>query len=315
MAAAMPQRTMAMSLGPGGGGAVWEEAQAEAPPAPEPPPPIEPDDAWLDYDSLTMNGPGGPARGRLRRGRDPFSQPLLSQAQQRIEALAPAPDLRDPCQTRGLFDHRYEADGLAEVPSDGLPHRVALLSAGAPSTVRFRTVPREGMEVYREAELQNPFAAPLLAGPVDVYLEGSLLIQTAIDTIDRGGTLKVGMGVEERIRVARNARCEEESAGVLGGSIAVTHTVTIELASSLPQKALVEVVDRVPVTDDKAVEVRRTAARPEPEVYKQADRGQPVRGGLLWRLPVPPGERAQIEYQYRVVLPAKSEIIGGNRRE
>ena len=33
-------------------------------------------------------------------------------------------------------------------------------------------MPRESPEVYREAELQNPFGAPLLAGPADVYVEG-----------------------------------------------------------------------------------------------------------------------------------------------
>ena len=41
------------------------------------------------------------------------------------------------------------------------------------------------------------------------------------------------MGVEDRLRVARNVRAEEENAGLLGGSIAITHAVTIDLTSSL----------------------------------------------------------------------------------
>ena len=59
----------------------------------------------------------------------------------------------------------------------------------------------------------------------------------------------------------------------------------------------------------------RLGMRPEGEPYKQADRGQPVRGGWLWRVNLQQGGKASVEFQYRVVLSAKSEIIGGNRRE
>lgn len=287
-----------------------------APEASLPPLPIEPADAWLDFDSLRLPPPGDPRRGRLVREPD-LGGIKAQQAQATLESLSPAPNVRDPRATRGRFDHRYEADGLAQVASDGLAHRVTLGQRGAAPTLRYRTVPREAPEVYREVDLQNPFDAPLLSGPVDVYVDGSLLTTAEIQHIDRGGSLTVGMGVEERVRVARNARVEEESAGLMGGNLAVSHTVTLDVTSSLPRQAILEIVDRVPVTTDKNIEIRRTYARPAPaeDPYKQAERGQPVRGGLLWRLTLPPGGKAQIEFQYRLTLPQKSEIIGGNRRE
>ena len=85
--------------------------------------------------------------------------------------------------------------------------------------------------------------APLLAGPVDVYVDGSLLTVASVERIDRGGTMHVGMGVEQRIRVGRNVRAREETAGILGGDAVVHHDVSIELASSLGQSALVEIDD------------------------------------------------------------------------
>lgn len=287
-----------------------------APQRDEPPLPIEPADAWLDFDSLRLPPLGDPRRGRLVREPD-LGGIKAQQAQAALESFTPAPNVRDPRATRGRFDHRYEADGLAQVSSDGLAHRVTLGQRGAAPTLRYRTVPREAPEVYREVDLENPFDAPLLSGPVDVYVDGSLLTTAEIQHIDRGGSLTVGMGVEERVRVARNARVEEESAGLMGGNLAISHTVTLDVTSSLPRQAVLEVVDRVPVTTDKSIEIRRTYARPAPaeDPYKQAERGQPVRGGLLWRLTLPPGGKAQIEFQYRITLPQKSEIVGGNRRE
>ena len=135
------------------------------------------------------------------------------QATGQLEALAPNELVADPQSSRGRFDHRYDAEGLVVIPSDGQPHRVALLAAETTPALRLLTVPRERPEIYREAELQNPCEAPLLSGPVDVYVEGSLLTTARIDHIDRGGTLRVGMGVEDRLRVARNVRSEEDTAG------------------------------------------------------------------------------------------------------
>jgi uncharacterized protein (TIGR02231 family) len=216
---------------------------------------------------------------------------------------------------RGRFDHRYDAEGTADVPASGRPHRVAVTSAEAPSTPRFVAVPREVAEVFREAEIQNPFAGPLLSGPVDVFLDGALLTTTPVAFVDRAGFVHLGLGVEERIRIARNARVEEGTAGLLGGSAVVDHAVTVDLTSSLGRKVTVEVLERVPVSDEKDVEIKVTYARPEPERYTQADRGEPIRKGLRFAVELPAGEKARVELGYRVTLPSKNEIVGGNRRE
>lgn len=279
-------------------------------------PSLEPQDAWLDFDRLILARPEDRTRrGRLARISESASLTGGYQASQEIESLRPAEGLGDPLTARGHFDHRYDAEGLVLVPADGLPHRVVIMSAVSQPTLRLIAVPRERPEVYREAELKNPCEAPLLAGPVDVYVEGSLLSTATIAAIDRGGSLNIGMGVEERVRVARNVRSDEETVGLLGGSTQINHAVSIELSSALGQQCVIEVFERLPISDDKAVAVELLAARPEPKEYTQAERGAPIRGGLLWRLLLPAGGKAKIEYQYRILFPAKTEIVGGNRRD
>jgi hypothetical protein len=279
-----------------------------------PEPLVEPSDAWLDYDGLTMGAPGEPRRGKLgREGGDAWKQER-DRAVRMLDVPQPPAGAQDPLASRGMFDHRYRAEGLVEVPSDGLLHRVPLGSGDATPTVRWRVIACESTDVFREVELRNPFDAPLLAGPVDVYVEGSLLVVAAIQHIDRGGTLRVGMGVDERLRAARNVRAKEDTAGLLGGDTIIDHTVSIELSSALGSLALVELVDRVPVTDEKAVEVTPRGARPEPERFTQAERGAAVRGGLRWEVIVPAGGRAAVEFSYRLTIPSKNELVGGNRR-
>jgi uncharacterized protein (TIGR02231 family) len=157
--------------------------------------------------------------------------------------------------------------------------------------------------------------APLLSGPVDVFVDGALLTTSRLAFVDRGGTLRIGLGVEDRLRIARNARMEEGTAGLLGGSTTVDHAVTIDLASSLGREVDVDVFERLPVSDDKDVEVKLTRARPEAQKYTQVERGAPIRHGLAWKVHLPPGEREKVELGYRVTFPAKSELVGGNRRD
>jgi hypothetical protein len=324
-AAAPPVSRAPAPLGGGGGGAdaetlpaleeemALEEAAAFG--ASAAPMSVEPDDKWLDFDSLVLASPRQKERrGRLERVPEASRRAAVEAADMIDHMAAPARTL-DPLGTRGRFDHRYDAEGRADVPSNARPHRIHIQSAEGPASARFRAVPRESAEVYREARIENPHASPLLGGPVDVFLDGALVTTTSIGAVDRGGQVLVGLGVEDRLRIARNTRVEESSAGLLGGSSLVDHQVTVDLTSSLGVPVTVEVMERIPVTDDKDISVKLTSADPEPDVYDQSDLGAPVRGGRLFRVEVPAGGKARVSYGYRVKLPAKSEIVGGNRRE
>ncbi len=315
----LQKKSMAFDLGSsaGGGGrsepegAAFDDDEASIEPAG-----ADTSEQWLDFDRLSLAG----AHDRSRRGRlvpspDSDGLRLRSLAQSQIESLQLGSQYSDPQVHRGQFDHRYDSEGLVRVPSDGSPHRILLRSVDCAPGMRLLAVPREQAEVFREAELRNPLAAPLLAGPVDVYVEGSLLTTAQVAAIDRGGALRVGMGVEERVRVARNVRSDEETTGLLGGSTQVTHHVSLELSSALGQAVSIDVYDRLPVSDDKSLTIDLLSARPEAKEYSQAERGLPIRGGLLWTLVLPAGGKAKIEYTYRIVFPGKSEIVGGNRRD
>lgn len=293
------------ALGEGGGGAPGHRLAA-----------IEPADAWLDFDALRLPGLGDHGRrGRLAREDLGRGRIEAERAEAMLEQLSPPLHAVDPRASRGHFDHLYSAAGTADVPSSGRPHRVALASAEAPAAPHFVAVPREVAEVYREVEVANPFGAPLLAGPVDLFVDGALTAQSSIAYVDRGGAFRAGLGVEDRLRVARNARVEESGAGLLGGALAVQHEVTIDLSSSLGKDVIVEVIDRIPVTDEKDLEIKLVSSQPKAQPYTQEDLGAPVRRGLRWSVQVPAGGKATVAFTYRLTLSAKNEIVGGNRRE
>jgi hypothetical protein len=168
--------------------------------------------------------------------------------------------------------------------------------------------------------VKSPLDSPLLPGAVDVYLGGDFLLTSRIEFTPPGGVLSVGLGVEQGIKVARNTRYREESAGLMGGALLLRHQIHVELRSALGRPAPLEVRERIPVAregdDDVQVSVHSTRPQWEEWLQEQARPSEPLlRGGYRWRVTLAPGAREELRADYDIRIPAKQELTGGNRRE
>ncbi len=103
-------------------------------------------------------------------------------------------------QAAGSFDYAYIGSGRIDVPSDGQFHSVALLRNSTDVEVRYIVVPRIDTNVFRIAQLLNPLEAPLLAGPVDVYVDGEYILSTNMETVPPRGKMELGLGVEQALK-------------------------------------------------------------------------------------------------------------------
>lgn len=275
---------------------------------------IKPAPIWLDFDNLVLKDEGG-HRGKLRRRPAPVLSPMMEQTAATIEGLSAPPGVVDPRSSRGRFDQRFDGDSTVDVPSNALIHRLELRTLDGDTFSRFRTVPREEAAVFHEVVLINPLEARLLEGPMDVFFKGGLVNTSQMKNIDRGGLIVVGLGAEDRLRVARNVNVLEESRGLLGGRTEIEHKISIEIASLLNHRTTVEVIERLPVTYHEDVEIKLLKSEPRSIPYDQAELASPVKGGLRWDLQVPEGEKVTVTFSYVIQFPSKSEIVGGNRRE
>ncbi|HLU68641.1 MAG TPA: DUF4139 domain-containing protein, partial [Kofleriaceae bacterium] len=218
------------------------------------------------------------------------------------------------------FDHAFPADARVDVPSDGDYHSLPLVERAATCEPLYVVVPRESTDVFRTARVESPLDAPLLPGPADVYLGGDFLLTTRIDATPARGRLTLGLGVEQGIKVARNTRFREETAGLMGGALLLQHQITVEVRNNLSGPAPLEVRERVPVAEEKddEIEVRVTHASPAWQEWRQEPEhpGEPpLRGGRRWRVTVPPGARQELRADYEIKISSKHELAGGNRRE
>jgi hypothetical protein len=303
------------------------------------PEPVTASAALLDYGRLRMAPASSSSRGRLRiveqresyveilrRERVEISFDVMTVAQ---HAVARAMDLREDDLPPGCewawaddYDYAYVSDDAVDVSSDGACHSVPLTSRATTAEPLYIVVPRESRDVFRTVEMRNPLEAPLLDGPVDVYHDGYFLLTTEVRFTPPGSTARVGLGVEQRVKVSRNTRFREEAAGIMHGSIGLTHEIHIEALNHAGKTVALEIRERVPVPrkteEDIKIEIKDVtpAWEPfEPEASDADARDRRLEGGYRWRASLGAGERMEFCANYEIRIPAKNEIVGGNRRE
>ena len=261
----------------------------------------------------------GLAGGGLRIGFDVIGTlRLAADAANRVRSQPLPPGSADVRHAAGSFDYAYACEAPVDVPSDGAFHSVPVHVREAESRVVYVVVPREDTSVFRQADVENPIAAPLLPGPVEVFVAGEYVLGTALPLVVPRGRFKLGLGVEQAVKCARNARFREErSGGHVVATAELVHELAIELANNLERSIRCEVRERVPQPAPGAeVVVEERAAEPAWEKYDQSERGgEPLDGGRRWLVELAAGERRELSACYVVKIYANNELVGGNRRE
>ena len=128
------------------------------------------------------------------------------------------------------------------------------------------------------------------------------------------GEERVGLGVEEGIKVSRNTKFNETTGGLLGGSSVLAHEVSIEVANRLAHPALVEVRERVPVPADDDIKVDEAQVDPPWKPDDKVRDRQVAKGARSWQVNLAAGAKAALNARYVIKLPSAKVLVGGNRR-
>lgn len=296
---------------------------------------LEPAADLLDYGDLTLGSADAPeARGRLRPHGDERVQEqlvllgvhlhldvfaLVARHEQQAASVwnvAPPTWSVPPRESTPHFDCRFDVEARADVPSDGVWHTVSVFSAPVGLSAEYICVPSMEPRAFRTVRVDNRTPHALLAGPVDVTLGDEFLMTSPLPTLAPGATQRLGLGVEESIKVSRNTRFDETSGGVFGGANVLIHHVRVELANRTSQRVNLEVLERVPAisASEKDIKLEETEVKPPWSRRALLPGEVPVEGERAWKVVLQPGESQALTATWVVRIPANKMLVGGNRR-
>lgn len=239
----------------------------------------------------------------------------IAQSKSVLSAALPARHV--PPEPVDGFDFVHQGASRIDIPSDGEFHSVPILSFDAAASLRHVVVPRESADAFRFVEIENPIDAPLARGPCDVYIDRDFLMTIDLHTVAPRGRLRAGLGVDQAIKVARNTSYAESTTGLIGGSLQLKQSITIDVTNHRADHADIEVRERAPVVPEREedIKVEIVAVRPMWHALEPELGDAPVKGAFAWRVPIEPEQRAQLTVTYVIKLPSKLELVGGNRRD
>lgn len=209
----------------------------------------------------------------------------------------------------------FTTAGSTTIASDGHEHRVEVHAEDVAVKVVHHAVPRESLDVWRLALLTPSGALP--PGPVQVYEHGTFVVT---GTVAGAAGLAMGfnLGVDPDVRiVSRTPHIQQAEKGLMGGTSQVEHRVVTVVRSSRAEPVELTIFDRLPVADDNVKDVTVTLTSSQPPLQR-TDRGpqeQKLEGGVRAVITIMPGDTMRLEHTWIMTLPAKMEIVGGNRRE
>lgn len=219
------------------------------------------------------------------------------------EPGAPSPvDSQLPGIDDGGEVRTLRVQGRPSLPSDGRPHHLPLSAFTSPATLDRVALPERAPVVLRRVRAQHQGEQPLLAGPVELVVDGGRVGRTSLRFIAPGERFELGLGPDPDLRLHRRAERVDPEPGPLSRWTSTEHRITLRLSNLGTEARSVELTERIPVSEVEQVRVELDARQSSPGCRADAD-------GMV-RLPVDlaPGGTAERVLAWK--LERKRDVAG-----
>ena len=148
----------------------------------------------------------------------------------------------------------FEPAERVSFPSTGRPLRVEIERRTLPATAMRIVYPERSPVAHVRATVTLTGRAPLLAGPLRLARNESIVGKTRLDFAAVGEPLDLGFGPDDSIRVKREVK-EDRDVTTLTGSQRVRRTIRVFVSNVSGLARSFDVVERIPVSEIGDVEV------------------------------------------------------------
>lgn len=186
----------------------------------------------------------------------------------------------------------FQIQSPADVPSDGSPHAIHILSWEVTAELAFEAIPALGQGVYRRARLIQPGPGLLLKGEVQCFRSGTFVGLGEVETIAPGQKFFQYFGLDGRLKLHAQELTEVQTPSRSAFSRHRYEKKSLYAVSSfLDQPAEVELVSRIPISmvEELTIELG-PQSDPKPQISRD--------GICRWKLKVMKNERQQVIFQW-----------------
>lgn len=157
----------------------------------------------------------------------------------------------------------FTARGGANVRTDGRPVRLGIGTMQLEARRRIMAAPEISANAARTLDLSNTGGQPLLPGKVALFVDGAFLGTTEVPFVAQGEAFSLFLGVADRIKLARVLDRKASSLDRSGSRHKLHLAFNVTAENLDDAEAVVELTDRIPLSQLDDVRVRDVRIAPE----------------------------------------------------
>jgi uncharacterized protein (TIGR02231 family) len=198
----------------------------------------------------------------------------------------------------------FKITSPASVPSDNSPQKVPITTAALAANPEYLTTPKLLPAAFLTAKVVNSSDFPLLAGAMNVFLDGTFVATSALRTVMPGEKFDLALGADEGISVKhKRVNRFTEDTGLTNSGKRITFEYLITLQNNKRTAAHVIVADTLPVSRNEKIVVKQLT--PDAKEIKPA-----AEGALKWTLDLKPGEKRELTLKFSIDYPNDTQVTG-----
>ncbi|MCE3225614.1 MAG: hypothetical protein K0S32_165 [Bacteroidetes bacterium] len=186
------------------------------------------------------------------------------------------------------------------IPADAKPYIVDVITYNLNATFQYYSVPKIEKEAFMLARITGWEELDLVEGPANVYLAGTFVGQSYINTRSVDDTLNLSFGRDKKIMVTRTKLKDFNKETTSGTSRKVTYSYEMIVKNNHKGPIQIELADQLPVSQSSEIIVDAIETS-KAEVNA-------LTGQMKWKISLAPDESKKIILTYSVKYPKNKSL-------
>lgn len=204
----------------------------------------------------------------------------------------------------------YQIPGSVTVKSDGTEHKLPVTSQALEAAFSYSAFPFASPYAYLGTRVRNAKDLQLLAGDVNIFLDGDYVGHSKIPNIGPGEEFDLSLGIDENVKVERK-EVEKKVDDVLIAGIASPNRKTafkylISVENYKPKPIDMIIYEATPVSQNDRIKVKITDVTIDPKEKDWNNR----KGIWRWEFKIDPKQKKEIIYSFIIEHPRDMAVEG-----
>lgn len=204
----------------------------------------------------------------------------------------------------------YNLPSKVSVKSDKSEHKFPVSSQVLSAEFEYSSYPRVSPFAYLGSRVTNSKDLQLLAGRVNIFLEGDFVGFSGMGNIAPSEEFDLYLGIDENVKVKRESLQKKVDETLIAGIPSRTKRTTYKYKLSVEnyksKKIKVKLFEAIPVSEDDRIKIKIDEISLEPGLKDWEDR----KGIWLWELELEPQQKQEIFYTFTVEHPRDMQVEG-----